>query len=70
MSIETQMLKQRAEDAERKAYNAINMARNAMEAVKIAIEEDDTDEALRLIREAMGDDNEPSPQMDLLEEKP
>lgn len=67
MSIKEQLLEQRALDAENKAYNAINGARNALEAVKIAIEEDDTDEALRLIREAMGeDDEEPSPQLPLI----
>lgn len=50
------MKKQERDSAERVFRIAMANARNAMHAVKIAIEEGDTDEALRLIDEALGGD--------------
>ena len=47
------MKKQEQDSAERNARMFMESARNAMRAVKIAIEEGDTDEALRLIDEAL-----------------
>lgn len=50
-------MKQQEQDATVRAFRiAMTNARNAMHAVKIAIEEGDTDEALRLIDEALGGD--------------
>lgn len=49
------MKKQEKENTERAFRVAMENARNAMRAVKIAIEEGDTDEALRLIDDALGD---------------
>lgn len=67
MSIAEQMLKQRAEDAEAQARTFITRARNTLEAVKITIQEGDDDEAIRLIEEALGpEDDTPSPQLPLL----
>jgi ribosomal protein S20 len=50
------MRKQEEEQRERSARMFMENARNAMRAVKISIEEGDTDEALRLIDEALGDE--------------
>lgn len=50
------MQKQQQEDTERAMKMFMENARNAMRAVKIAIEEGDDEEALRLIDEALGDD--------------
>lgn len=47
------MKQQEKDDTERAFRIAMENARNAMRAVKIAIEEGDTDEALRLIDEAL-----------------
>ena len=68
MSIAEQMLKQRAADAEAQARTFITRTRNTMEAVKIAIQEGDDDEAIRLIEEVLGpEDDTPSPQLPLLD---
>lgn len=50
------MQKQQQEDTERAMNMFMENARNAMRAVKIAIEEGDDEEALRLIDEALGND--------------
>ena len=50
------MQKQQQDDTERAMKMFMENARNAMRAVKIAIEEGDDEEALRLIDEALGDD--------------
>ena len=47
------MQKQQLEDQEKSFRTAMGNARNAMRAVRIAIEEGDDDEALRLIDEAL-----------------
>lgn len=49
------MAQQDKDNAEKAFRIAIENARNAMRAVRIAIEEGDTDEALHLIDEALGD---------------
>lgn len=49
------MKQQERDNTERTFSMAMENARNAMRAVKIAIEEGDTDEALRLIDEALGE---------------
>lgn len=52
-----EFMRQREKESLESAFRiAITNARNAMHAVKIAIEEGDTDEALRLIDEALGDE--------------
>jgi hypothetical protein len=50
------MQAQKVRDAEREFSTVMARARNAMRAVKIALEEDDVDEALRLVTEALCDD--------------
>jgi hypothetical protein len=50
------MMKVRMEEAERSSSNFMENARNAMRAVKIAIEEGNYEEAISLIDEATGDD--------------
>ena len=57
MSIEHVLVKIQREDMERNFRNFMENARNAMRAVKIAIEEGDDEEALRLIAEALGEDD-------------
>lgn len=54
--IEDCMRQQEKESVERHFRVAMERARNAMRAVKIALEEDDADEALRLVSEALGED--------------
>ena len=49
------MKRQEKDNTERAFRMAMESARNAMRAVRIAIEEGDTDEALRLIDEALGE---------------
>lgn len=47
-------MKQQEKDSTERAFRmAMENARNAMRAVRVAIEEGDTDEALRLIDEAL-----------------
>jgi len=58
------MKQQEKDDVGRDFRIAIANARNAMLAVKIAIEEGDTDEALRLIDEALGVEPSMSPSHD------
>lgn len=51
-------MRQQEAEQERRAFRvAMENARNAMRAVRIAIEEGDTDEALRLIGEALDEDH-------------
>lgn len=50
------MKKQEQEDQERSVRAFMENARNAMRAVRIAIEEGDDQEALRLINEALGEE--------------
>lgn len=47
------LLKQQIENERRDARIFIENARNAMHAVRIALEEGDSDEAIRLIDEAL-----------------
>jgi hypothetical protein len=49
------MKQQEKDDIERTARMFMENARNALRAVKIAIEEGDDEEAIRLIDEALGD---------------
>jgi hypothetical protein len=54
--LEEIMRKQQHDDIERTAKVFMENARNAMRAVKIALEEGDEEEAIRLIDEALGED--------------
>lgn len=67
MSIAEEMLKQQAIDAETQARTFIERARNTMRAVKIAIQDGDEDEAIRLIDEALGEEKD-SQQIPLLDD--
>ena len=49
---------QQAVNTKREAEQFIERARNAMRAVRVAIQDGDEDEALRLINEALGDDDD------------
>lgn len=50
------MRQQEKDNTAREFGMAMERARNAMRAVQIALEEGDDEEALRLVKEALGDD--------------
>lgn len=50
----TAMMQAKIDEAEKRAYQAINRAQLVMAEVKTALENDDVDDAIRIINEAMG----------------